>query len=816
MHSTKIEQNHKIQERIKNTTNLQSNRQPSPPPKTISYIPSEISATFATTAAAAAAAVSARSPTTTTTPTLSISSNTTTTTTTTVGGIMSRSTNAPSGGVNDQRDSPFQGADPPMEKMSIDETISIPDSITDSKEYEFLTGLFEFHADNDTLSSLHRYPVMNNQPLNLMLLFNLVCDYGGYSQTVKGSPEEIKEIWTNIYKKLDRNYDPNHIDENVHKLREFYVKFLLDYESEIYSLQSTKQESPSTPPVANITTSEKQRDLSISEPSKVSPSLSDRSRTIVFRFYLTKNWLTSRKLFMSEKPSPVIDVQLELFDNPISNALLRKLPILEHCNKFGEQLIYFTCPNIPTTEDILKTESTANDVIPYGSLGYWRAGSSLVLGWGKTPAAINNECRLLEACTIIGKWTVSSEKEKEFSNTLTNTLSPVTHAMTQIQLKRRIERTADQHRDLSYIIVEVQTADYFRSENAHLHKLNLAKQVFKPSPPATITTAISPSFPQSQKVTSKIPSTPGNNQNYNKAAPISNVPKALSPMSPSPAESKPLPHPVHNGLPPQMIPTSVAIPQSIAQRDMMLDANAALEQKRKQTSEQRRQSVSDTKTPVPNNADLVQQYKNPGPVMQPMKSNFAVHSPSVIMLPSQVRSAKPNMNGTKRAAQEAEDSLDSRTRKKMRQPLRKLPSPAPLSDRLTEVKTSNQTDIYQLIIRYKYKGESDNDCRMVKKILKLSRSSRQEDIDDDIIIDSSDIPTYLTGGNIVYFLQQDNVDLQDIEEVRYYEKGEDVDSSGWVLLEDDYKFNIEQVSNDTSATSKEPPKIIIKLLLKRL
>ncbi|MNE79719.1 hypothetical protein D3C80_1762330 [compost metagenome] len=91
----------------------------------------------------------------------------------------------------------------------------------------------------------------------------------------------------------------------------------------------------------------------------------------------------------------------------------------------------------------------------------------------------------------------------------------------------------------------------------------------------------------------------------------------------------------------------------------------------------------------------------------------------------------------------------------------------------------------------------------------------------------------LTGSNIVYLLQQDNVDIQDLEEVRHFEKGVDLESSGWVLLESDYKCALNQqesppdlnLASSTTTTQpetngnhtpeKSSSKTIIKLLLKK-
>ncbi len=55
----------------------------------------------------------------------------------------------------------------------------------------------------------------------------------------------------------------------------------------------------------------------------------------------------------------------------------------------------------------IKLEKDAKDVVVFGELAYWVSGESIALGFGKTPASINNEIRLVEKTNIWAKFTPS-------------------------------------------------------------------------------------------------------------------------------------------------------------------------------------------------------------------------------------------------------------------------------------------------------------------------------------------------------------------------------------------------------------------------
>jgi len=77
---------------------------------------------------------------------------------------------------------------------------------------------------------------------------------------------------------------------------------------------------------------------------------------------------------------------------------------------------------------------------------------------------------------------------------------------------------------------------------------------------------------------------------------------------------------------------------------------------------------------------------------------------------------------------------------------------------------------YKLSIKYKYEGEQDNDSRLIK-------------------VDQ--ITDLLTSNDIQKLLTEDNVNLKELEEIRYYEHASDEESEGWALMTDQYVNQIE-------------------------
>ena len=85
-----------------------------------------------------------------------------------------------------------------------------------------------------------------------------------------------------------------------------------------------------------------------------------------------------------------------LDDTPTARALVEALPQTASANTWGEE-VYFSLP----VETVL--EDNATDAVDPGTICYWVQGTSLALPYGRTPASIGDESRLVTAVNVLGK-----------------------------------------------------------------------------------------------------------------------------------------------------------------------------------------------------------------------------------------------------------------------------------------------------------------------------------------------------------------------------------------------------------------------------
>ena len=74
--------------------------------------------------------------------------------------------------------------------------------------------------------------------------------------------------------------------------------------------------------------------------------------------------------------------------------ILKKLPITGKISTWGEE-IYF---NTPVRE--VKLEKDAKDVMKLGEIAFWNDGNAIAIGFGRTPASIGDEIRLVSPCNV--------------------------------------------------------------------------------------------------------------------------------------------------------------------------------------------------------------------------------------------------------------------------------------------------------------------------------------------------------------------------------------------------------------------------------
>jgi len=91
-----------------------------------------------------------------------------------------------------------------------------------------------------------------------------------------------------------------------------------------------------------------------------------------------------------------VEVFAELKETPTSGKILAALPITSQAETWGEE-VYFTVPASAALE------ADARQVVPRGTVCFWTQGNCLALPFGPTPISEAKECRLADACNILGK-----------------------------------------------------------------------------------------------------------------------------------------------------------------------------------------------------------------------------------------------------------------------------------------------------------------------------------------------------------------------------------------------------------------------------
>jgi hypothetical protein len=90
------------------------------------------------------------------------------------------------------------------------------------------------------------------------------------------------------------------------------------------------------------------------------------------------------------------EVTANLRPTPTSKQLLAALPCDGEANTWGDE-VYFGIP----VKAVL--EADAQQVVEPGTVCFWVPGHALALPFGPTPISKGQECRLANACNVLGK-----------------------------------------------------------------------------------------------------------------------------------------------------------------------------------------------------------------------------------------------------------------------------------------------------------------------------------------------------------------------------------------------------------------------------
>ena len=94
---------------------------------------------------------------------------------------------------------------------------------------------------------------------------------------------------------------------------------------------------------------------------------------------------------------------LKLRNTQTAELIYNALPFRSKVNKWGEEIYFDTPLNIDL-------DTNARSVIEYGEIAFWSAGSAIAIGYGKTPASLGDEIRLISPANV---W-ADCEFEKEY------------------------------------------------------------------------------------------------------------------------------------------------------------------------------------------------------------------------------------------------------------------------------------------------------------------------------------------------------------------------------------------------------------------
>ena len=84
-----------------------------------------------------------------------------------------------------------------------------------------------------------------------------------------------------------------------------------------------------------------------------------------------------------------LKIKCKALNNKTAEKLIKLMPIEAKIATWGNE-IYFDAPN-----NDVAVENDAKEVFNLGEIAFWNQGSTIAIGFGKTPASKNDEIRLI-------------------------------------------------------------------------------------------------------------------------------------------------------------------------------------------------------------------------------------------------------------------------------------------------------------------------------------------------------------------------------------------------------------------------------------
>jgi hypothetical protein len=97
------------------------------------------------------------------------------------------------------------------------------------------------------------------------------------------------------------------------------------------------------------------------------------------------------------------EIKLNLNNSQTALKLAKLSSFKAQINTWGEE-IYFETTNLG-----IKPDKNAKDILTFGEVAYWCEGHSIAIGFGKTPASIENEIRLVSKVNVFATFITSKK-----------------------------------------------------------------------------------------------------------------------------------------------------------------------------------------------------------------------------------------------------------------------------------------------------------------------------------------------------------------------------------------------------------------------